>query len=248
MTLNLSHWRAVLFDLDGTLVDTFGDIALALERSCADQNWPCPPRSLIRDWIGKGAPNLVGRLLDWAEVQGLRSRPAPADEVVLREDLLTGFFTHTEGLHARHESQAALYPGVLDCVKTLHAQGLALAVVTNKRHASALDVLLHVGLRPYFSLVVGGDTCAQRKPHPEPLLHACGVLGAPTPHALMVGDSVNDVQAARAGRLPVVAVSYGYNEGQDPRHLDCDALMDNLQALPAWMAAAQVPGGLHRQP
>jgi phosphoglycolate phosphatase len=81
--------------------------------------------------------------------------------------------------------------------------------------------------------VVGGDTCARRKPDPQPLFFACESLQVPPSESLMVGDSVNDVQAARAAGIPVVCVSYGYNEGRDPRTLECDLLLDSLTELPA---------------
>ena len=81
-------------------------------------------------------------------------------------------------------------------------------------------------------VVVGGDTCERRKPDPQPLLFSCESLHVPATESLMVGDSVNDVQAARAAGIPVICVSYGYNEGRDPRTLDCDALLDSLSELP----------------
>jgi len=105
-------------------------------------------------------------------------------------------------------------------------------VVTNKQHRFAVALFKRLGLAAWIDAVVGGDTCARRKPDPQPLLFACESLKVPPAATLMVGDSVNDVQAARGAGIPIVCVSYGYNEGRDPRTLDCDLLLDSLTELP----------------
>ena len=105
------------------------------------------------------------------------------------------------------------------------------------RRELALRSLEDGGVLDAFELVVGGDTCRERKPHPEPLLHALRTLGVPTEAALMVGDSSNDVDAARAAGVPVVVVPYGYNGGEDPRLLNADAHVSGLAELPALLAA-----------
>jgi phosphoglycolate phosphatase len=106
-------------------------------------------------------------------------------------------------------------------------------VVTNKQFRFADALLRRLGLSVWVDLVIGGDTCERRKPDPQPLLFACESLQVPPSGSLMVGDSVNDVEAARAAGIAVVCVSYGYNEGRDPQTLDCDALLDSLAELPA---------------
>jgi phosphoglycolate phosphatase len=111
--------------------------------------------------------------------------------------------------------------------------------VTNKQHRFAEALLRRLGLAGWVDAVVGGDTCVRRKPDPQPLLFACESLQVPLRESLMVGDSVNDVQAARAAGIPVVCVSYGYNEGRDPRTLDCDSLLDSLADLPALIGVRQ---------
>jgi phosphoglycolate phosphatase len=109
---------------------------------------------------------------------------------------------------------------------------MSIGVVTNKQQRFA-DALLHrLGLSGWVDVVVGGDTCERRKPDPQPLLFACDFLKIAPAAALMVGDSVNDVTAARAAGVAVVCVPYGYNEGQDARSLKCDAMIDTLADLP----------------
>lgn len=222
-TLNARPPAAILFDLDGTLLDTASDIALALSRAMADQGLAAPSVEAVRTMIGKGSPVLMERACAAVGVA--------ADEPLLAT-LLDGFFDHYGRLEASGESSALPYDGVREGLASLQARGMPMAVVTNKFHRFAVPLLTHLDLMPHFRLVVGGDTCERRKPDPQPLLWACSQLGVEPGQALMVGDSINDVQAARAAGMPVVCVPYGYNEGRDPRSLPCDAFIDSFEALP----------------
>ena len=224
---SLARPSAVLFDLDGTLLDTAGDIALALSRAFADHSHPSPPAEAVRQMIGKGAPVLVECAV---AVQGLTV------DAVGQAALLDRFFHHYGRLQELDECAAEPYPGVREALACLHAEGLPLAVVTNKVHRFAVGLLQRRGLAGCLSAVVGGDTCERRKPDPMPLLHACAQLGVAPSTALMVGDSSNDVEAARAAGMPVVLVPYGYTEGQDPRLLPCDHMVDSLADLPGLIA------------
>ena len=218
---------AILFDLDGTLLDTAGDIALALSRAFADHGHPAPPPAAVRRMIGKGAPVLVERAV---AAQGLDLAPAG------QAALLERFFHHYGRLQELDECAAQPYPGAREALVALHAAGLPLGVVTNKYHRFATGLLQRLDLAGYLRVVVGGDTCERRKPDPMPLLHACAQLGVAPSTALMVGDSSNDVDAARAAGMPVVLVPYGYTEGQDPRLWPCDHLVDSLADLPGLIA------------
>lgn len=224
-----ARWRgealgAVLFDLDGTLLDTVGDIALALNRAFGERGLGPIPVAEVRAMIGRGAPLLVGRALAFLGI---------GPDEALQALLLERFYHHSELIEERAESAAAPYDGVLHALAGLHAAGLRIAVVTNKQHRFAAALVRGLGLDAWVELVVGGDTCARRKPDAEPLLFACASLATAPTAALMVGDSINDVQAARAAGIPVVCVPYGYNEGRDPRSLPCDALIESLAVLPS---------------
>ena len=221
--LNAAPPSAILFDLDGTLLDTASDIALALQRAMADHGLAAPDVAAVRTMIGKGSPVLVERACAAVGVA--------ADEAQ-RAALLDGFFDHYGRLEASGESTALPYDGVREGLAALQARGVPMAVVTNKFHRFAVPLLTHLGLMPNFRVVVGGDTCERRKPDPMPLQWACSELGIEPARALMVGDSINDVQAARAAGMPVVCVPYGYNEGRDARTLPCDAFVESLDALP----------------
>lgn len=226
-------WRgtplaAVLFDLDGTLLDTAGDIALALNRAIAEFGWPEVPAGDVRHMIGRGAPLLVERA---ARAQRRELDPATHTQMVER------FFHHYGALEESGEYGARPFDGAAAALAALHAAGLRIAVVTNKQRRFA-DALLHLlGLHGWIDMVVGGDTCERRKPDPQPLLFACEALGVPAAGALMVGDSTNDVQAARAAGIPVLCVVHGYNEGVDPRTLPCDAFVEHLGDLPSMLLA-----------
>jgi phosphoglycolate phosphatase len=224
-----AHWRgqrlaAVLFDLDGTLLDTAADIALALNRTMVE--YECKPLAEddVRRMVGRGSPILIERAV------------AAQDRIIdaaTQAAMLERFFHHYGQLEESNEDTAQPYTGVAESLRTLHDAGLRTAVVTNKQHRFAGALLDRLGLADWVDVVVGGDTCARRKPDPQPLLFACDSLHVPPSESLMVGDSVNDVQAARAAGIPIVCVSYGYNEGRDPRTLECDLLLDSLAELPA---------------
>jgi phosphoglycolate phosphatase len=213
----------VLFDLDGTLLDTVEDIATALNNTLEERaRQPLPP-AVVREMIGRGAPMLIARALDY------QGSPATAEE---RSFLYERFLEHYSALQLRGESMATAYPGAREAAMTLARHGIRRAVVTNKQQDLAVSSLEHAGLSDVFELVVGGDTCKERKPAPEPLLHACRHFDVHPGFALMVGDSINDVRAARAAQMPVVCVPYGYNEGVDPRQLPCDGFIETLADLP----------------
>ena len=227
--LRLSPKQAVLFDLDGTLLDTVGDIALALNRSLEEIGIEPLSTETVRGLIGKGARVLVARALTTAGRSG-----TDADIAMV----FSGFLKHYDALYRGGESMATPYAGTSDTLQQLAASGFKLGVVTNKHRALAAEALQHTGLMGFFSVVVGGDTCAARKPAPAPILYACSVLDIPPANALMVGDSMNDVLAARAAGMPVICVPYGYNEGVAADSLPCDLLIETLTELPRLLSPA----------
>lgn len=214
---------AVLFDLDGTLLDTAEDIALALKLALGDRGLPAPEVDQVRRMIGKGAPILVRRASEALSL-GL--------DATAQATVLEGFFAHYGRLQDDDQARAVTYRGVEDGLRRLHAAGLPMAVVTNKQQRFAQSLLARRGLLPMLRLVVGGDTCERRKPDPQPLLFAATQLGADPARTLMVGDSVNDVEAGLAAGMSVACVPYGYNEGKDPRTLPAHAFLDDIGQLP----------------
>ncbi|MDB6083947.1 MAG: phosphoglycolate phosphatase [Gammaproteobacteria bacterium] len=227
-TPSTASWRGqplagVLFDLDGTLLDTASDIARALNRALAERGWPQLPVGDVCRMIGRGSPILIeraaaalGRVLNDAD----------------RAAMLDRFSHHYGALEELDESDARPYPGASQALARLHDLRLRIAVVTNKQQKFAASLLHRTDLMRWVDVVVGGDTCERRKPDPQPLLFACESLAVPPTRALMVGDSINDVSAARAAQIPVICVPYGYNEGRNPRSLACDAMIESLTELP----------------
>jgi len=227
-TVPRPRWRdrpleAVLFDLDGTLLDTAADISAALNRTLAEYGWAPAAESDVRRMIGRGSPMLMRRA---AAAQG-RELDEHAQHAMVER-----FFHHYGSLQESGEFDAQPYPGAEEALRMLHGAGLRTAVVTNKQQRFASALLERLNLIGWVDLVVGGDSCERRKPDPQPLLHACEFLQVPASRALMVGDSINDVQAARGAGMSIVCVPYGYNEGQDPRALPCDAFIETLSELP----------------
>ena len=209
--------KAVMIDLDGTMLDTVADLAAAvnlmltrLERSPLDE-------TLVRNFVGKGIPNLVQRALAGkmeGEVDpGLFARALPV---------------YLDCYESVNGKRTVLYPGVLDGLDALKRAGFPLVCVTNKSERFTLPLLKQMRLADYFALVVAGDTLPEKKPDPMPLTHACAELGIAPREMLMIGDSLNDTIAARAAGCPVFCVPYGYNEGHDVRALDVDAIVETL--------------------
>ena len=210
----------VAIDLDGTLVDTVPDIAWCIDRTMPRFGVSPRGETLVRRWVGNGVERLVERALTGG-------MDAPAEPATLRE--ACGVFLDFYTRHGRDRSQ--VYPGVREGVAALRAHGAALACITNKPRAPAVDLLAHLELLDSFELVIGGDSLPRRKPDPLPLLHACSELGVAVEGSLFVGDSINDVQAARAAGMRVACVSYGYNHGLDVCEAAPDAVMDSLEEL-----------------
>lgn len=210
--------RAVIFDLDGTLIDTAPDIACAVDRTLLDLGVPAAGEERIRNWVGDGAGKLLERALQHG---GSTSDADPQRAMVLFLQHYAAVFT----------ARSRPYDGVAATLERLAAQGRSLAVCTNKPARFVQPLLRHLGLARYFAACVGGDELPARKPDPLPLLHLAGVLGIAPRDCLMVGDSRNDVAAARGAGMPVVAVSYGYNHGADIRDDAPDAVIEAMDQL-----------------
>jgi phosphoglycolate phosphatase len=210
--------RAAIIDLDGTLVDTVGDFEAALNRTLADLGLPAVDRGFIERTVGKGSEHLIRSTL--AQVQ---ADPALFDAAWAR------YQHHYLAINGQF---SAVYPGVLAGLQRLRDAGLVLACLTNKPGNFARPLLAAKGLDGFFSQVFGGDAFARKKPDPLPLLETCRALGSLPAHTLMVGDSSNDAQAARAAGCPVVLVSYGYNHGEPVHTARPDAVLDRLDELP----------------
>ena len=217
MSLDLSRISAAIVDLDGTMVDTVGDFEQALARTLSDLGLASVGREFIMRTVGRGSMHLLRQTL--AQAGG-----APA----LLDTAWTHYQRHYADINGLH---ADIYPGVREGLAAMRARGWRLACVTNKPCAFARALLDAKQLLPLFDHVFGGDSFERHKPDPLPLLKTCEALGTSPAHTLMVGDSSNDCEAARAAGCPVVLVSYGYNHGVPVAQARPDRVIDRLDAL-----------------
>jgi phosphoglycolate phosphatase len=216
--------KMVMIDLDGTLIDSVPDLAAAANRMLADLKRPVWDMAHYRAWIGNGVPRFVKRALT-GEMQA-----EPEDK--LYEQALALFRWHYA---AAVSDLSRPYPGVVEALERLKAQGFSLVCITNKAEAFTLPLLRNLDLHKYFQLVLSGDSLPKQKPDPLPLRHACEHFGIDSTHGVLVGDSSNDVHAARAAGMPVICVTYGYNHGHDIRQSLPDAVVNSLTDVPPYL-------------
>ncbi|HKE47336.1 MAG TPA: phosphoglycolate phosphatase [Rhodanobacteraceae bacterium] len=213
----LTGVRALLFDLDGTLIDTAPDIAAAVGATLRDLDRPPLGEREVRSYIGRGVDVLLHRVLT-----GDRDGNAALDVHRRAREVFMGHYDTHNG------RTAAVYPGVREGIAHAQRLGLRLCCVTNKYQGFSDALLAQVGLADAFEFVLGGDALPKGKPDPLPLLHAAERLGIEPGACLMIGDSSNDARAARAAGMPVVLVDYGYSEDQPVASIDCDAIVGSI--------------------
>lgn len=210
-----NSFRAVIFDLDGTLVDSSPEIATALARAFADIGLAPLGRSAVEALIGRGVRSLVERALAQAG--------APGSDLDALVDRFEAHYAKIVG------TAATLFPGVAAGMHRLREAGIGMGVVTNKPRFFTQQLLERLGIAELLGAVVAGDDGIPRKPHGDMLRAACERMGTRPEQTLMVGDSDNDVLAARAAGCPVWCVPYGYNEGRGPETLQCDRLVATIE-------------------
>jgi len=228
MTTAMTTLRAALIDLDGTLADTIADLAHAANAMRVELGLAALPQALVATFVGKGIDTLIARML--AESLTVSEPP----DAALLTRARAAFYRHYHEVNGRYST---LYPGVLDGLQALRDQGLRLAIVTNKASEFTLPLIARLDLADYFDVVVCGDTCARRKPDPDPVRYACQQLNVSPAESVLIGDSLNDVQAARAAGCRALVVPYGYNEGQPVAALNADAIVPTLIDAAAWVAS-----------
>ncbi|MDO4640400.1 MAG: phosphoglycolate phosphatase [Neisseria sp.] len=212
----LSHVQAVAFDLDGTLCDSVADLAAAANATRRHMGLPELPEKTVESYVGDGIAKLVHRVLT-------DSREESASQEKW-ETAFTFFITYYRD-HLSVFTRA--YPGTETGLGLLKSLGIPLAVITNKNELLATELLKQLGLADYFSLILGGDSLSEKKPSPLPLQHTAEVLGISVENMLMVGDSHNDILAAKAAGCLSVGVSFGYG--------DMTALSKNQATRPDWI-------------
>lgn len=213
--------QAVLFDLDGTLADTAGDLAGALNRVRARDGLAPQPLSLLRPWASAGARGLLAA--------GMDIHPDHPEYEAYRQAFLDAY------LECLAET-TCLFEGMEAVLQDIESRGMKWGVVTNKPHKFTVPVMAGLGLSERAGVIISGDTTAHAKPHPLPLLTACEQLGVSPAATLYVGDDLRDIQAAKAAHMPSAAAAWGYlGHGTDIRVWQADVITDTpLDLIRCW--------------
>ena len=215
--------QLLIFDFDGTLIDSVPDLADATNAMLTTLGKETYPLSIIRNWVGNGSRMLVERAL-LGKIEVLEGE-LPVEAADHAEQVFFDAYKNISG------SKTVAYPDVDSGLKRLKAAGYTLALVTNKPIRFVPKILQAFGWQDLFSEVLGGDSLAQKKPDPAPLLHVCEALNSTPAQAVMIGDSKNDILAGQNANMDTLGLSYGYNYGQDIRTLNPTAAFDDFVAL-----------------
>lgn len=218
--------KLVMFDLDGTLLDTAPQIAEAANRMLVALGKPMLPQAQIATYIGEGVQNLIKRCLTGS----VQAEPE-ADLFARAQPLYHDFYT-------ANATQSQPFAGVVPALQQLKKHGYRLACATNKPEKFTLPLLQQAGLADFFEVIISGDSLPKKKPDPLPLLHICQKLGVLPAEAVLVGDSETDIQAAHAAGCFVVTVPYGYNQG---REIDVATVDATVQQLPDVVNLLELP-------
>ena len=218
--------QVLLLDLDGTLLDTAPDIALAINQMRAAFGFGPLETGVVRNFIGRGIAHLVSEAMKNAV--GALGASASKVAVAQFEKQYESCLTQT----------TRPFPGVFEGLQLFREKGFKLACITNKAERFTLPLLEATGLAAYFELVLSGDSPAEKKLRPLPLQHAAKHFAVKIDEVVLIGDSMHDAAAARAAGCPVFIVAYGYNEGQELRGLDCDAFIDDLPSALKYVRVA----------
>jgi phosphoglycolate phosphatase len=210
----------ILIDLDGTLVDSVPDLAFCVDAMMARLGRPPHGEAKVRNWVGNGVERLVRRSL----IGQLEGEP---DEAGFQR----AYPIFLELYRDNTSKRSQLFPGIEEGLDWLKAAGYRLGCVTNKAAQFTEPLLRDLGVRDSFEIVISGDTLPRSKPDPLPLLHAAAHFDVEPAAALMIGDSISDVKAARAAGFTIFCMSYGYNHGQDIRDYHPDAVLDSLTEI-----------------
>ena len=222
------RYDTILFDLDGTLIDSVPDLADAVNAMLTQLHRRTFPEATVRNWVGNGAQMLVKRAL-----LGRRDVGKQEIDPALFEAALQYFF---EAYGRCVTRRTRPYTGVEETLAWLHSKKYKMAIVTNKPERFTPPILKAFDIARYFDVIIGGDTLRVKKPDPAPLQEALTRLGAGKEQAVMVGDSKNDILAAKALGIASIAVSYGYNYDEPITRYRPDHVIDRFTALKECLA------------
>ncbi|MGI2172984.1 phosphoglycolate phosphatase [Shewanella ulleungensis] len=227
----MNQWaniQAIAFDLDGTLIDSVPDLAAATNATLVECHLASVSEDLVRSWVGNGAQVLMQRALSHAS-----SMAQDSAELQTQLAHIMPRFMHHYGEHLQQHSR--LYSDVLTVLQKLKQAGYKLAVVTNKPYRFTVPLLNAFGLDGLFSEVLGGDSLVKMKPDPMPLQHLLQQWQLKPQQLLMVGDSKNDILAAKAANVMSIGLTYGYNYGEDIGLSEPNAVCENFADIAQYL-------------
>ncbi len=223
--------KALLFDLDGTLIDSVPDLTFAINDMLHSLKREPFRQETIRQWVGNGAQILVKRALS-----GGTQIDADLDERLFDEAL--ALFLASYEQHLAKETRP--YPNVLKTLQALNSMGYRLVIVTNKPEGFVSPILTALGMDDLFRFFLGGDSLEEKKPHPLPLLHACKKLKMTPAECIMIGDSKNDIIAANSAGMQSIGVTYGYNYEESITHYNPTVTADHFGDIVTLLGAADI--------
>ncbi len=220
--MKFTNKELIIFDLDGTLIDSVPDLAMAVNHMLESLDRDVFDENTIRYWVGNGAQILVKRALS-----GSNKIDEDLDGTLFSKALSLFLLFYKKHLCVNTK----IYSNVLTTLRSLKAEGYRLAIVTNKPIDFVAPILDGLHLNDLFELILGGDSLEKKKPDPLPLQHVCEKLNIPVEKAVMVGDSKNDILAANAAKIQSIGVTYGYNYGEEISYYAPDVVVDNFSDI-----------------
>jgi len=220
--LDFKHKELILFDLDGTLIDSVPDLALSLNLTLEKLGMQTYEENTIRSWVGNGAATIVKRAL--------------SGSVEISEDINEDLFNKALEIFLDFykdnlTTSTRLYPNVKHTLQSLKQKGYILTIVTNKPYAFIEPILQDLKIGNLFSYCIGADSLDEKKPSAKPLFHVCAKFNKSIEKSIMIGDSKNDILAASNASMDSIAVTYGYNYDENIVKYNPNVVFDNFSSL-----------------